>query len=140
MNITMKQGYLYFGTTSATCTLAIPYPSTAPQTTNFSWKSNTAADGSTVGQQFGRAKNEIKLTWDIMDTSIWNTICNWIISNGNTFWCNYYNIHKGAWETRQYYTLGFSATPYRQGGTYSDNKGVPTYLTNCTISLEDLGG
>ena len=139
INIKMKQGFMYIGTTPNNCVEEVPMPNGGAFTTNYNWQTQQSADGSTVGQQLGRSRSTQALSWTRMNCRTWWTLNQWIESNGMSFYARYFNYNVGAWQTRRFYLSAVSCTPYRPGAQGSANAGEPLYLTNCTFTVYDMG-
>lgn len=138
--IPMKQGYMYFGTTSAEQTLEVPYPSSSVQTTTYPCEFKTMSDGSLRGQMSGRSRVSKPLTWDVMDLDIWNAICTWIEAHGMVFWVRYYDLNTGTWRIREMYCDTMSCEAYRPASAQALRPNEPRWLKNCTLNLTDIGG
>ena len=139
ISITMKPGFMYLGTTSSSTTQEVAFPNNAPFKTTYPWQSQVSADGSIVGQKTGRSRVTFDLTWDIMNCQTWWDLCNWIETNGMSFYCRYFNFNTGAWQTRRVYVESISCKPYRPAAASSTDHGKPLYLKDCTLSVHDMG-
>ena len=139
LDIKMKPGFMYLGTTPNNCTEMVPMPNGGAFTTTYSWQTQRSADGSTVGQQLGRSIATQVLTWQKMECATWWRINQWIESNGMVFYARFFNFNIGAWQTRSFFVLKVTATPYRPGQESGDHHGEPMYLNNATFTVTDLG-
>lgn len=145
ININMKPGFLYLGTTKAQAegltAYEVPYADSIPFTTTYRAQFQTVADGSIVGQQLGRGIATQQASWSVMDSSKWTGLCSWIKTNGMCFWAHYFDYTEGVWDTREFYVEELSCDPVRPGGVSGSagNRGKAMYYKNCTMTLVDLG-
>lgn len=139
INIKMKPGFMYIGTTAQNCTQEVPMPNGGAFETSFNWKTQQSADGSTVGQQLGRSRSTQVMSWEIMDCATWWTLNRWIESNGMSFYARYFNFNIGTWQTRRFYVNNVSCLPHRPAQKGTANAGAPLYLKSCTFTVYDMG-
>lgn len=139
LNIRMKPGFMYLGTTSNNTTEQVPMPNGGAFTTTFSWQTQKSADGSTVGQQLGRPIATQALTWSRMDCATWWRINQWIEANGMVFFARFFNFNVGQWQTRQFVVLKVTGTPYRPGQEGGSHHGEPMMMQSCSFTVTDLG-
>lgn len=147
INIPMKPGFLYLGTTKTQAedvgntAYEVPYADQMPFTTAYRAQFETTAAGSIVGQQLGRGIVTQQVTWSKMDSATWWALNAWIETAGMSFWVHFFDFNFGAWRTRQFYVEEISAEPYRPGGVSGAlaTRGQPLYYNGCTMTLVDLG-
>lgn len=144
INIKMKPGFMYFAATAegteTSSAIDVPMPgANKPFTTKYNWQTQTAADGSIVGQQIGRSRVTQEMTWEVMDSTKWWEINNWIEDNGMSFYARFFDYNTGAWKTRRFYLESVSCNPWRPGGTNTDHHGQPVYLKDCAMTVYDMG-
>lgn len=141
INIKMKTGFMYWGTTIEEQPLEVPYPTSGTFESNKKVQAQESADGSMVLQIIGRTRDKQKLTWEIMDCEKWWEINNWIETNGVVFYCKYFNFNLGVWQIKKFYVENPNCIPYRPSSNkLSNDYGKPRFLQNCELTITDMGG
>jgi hypothetical protein len=140
INIKMKVGFMYWGLTSSSLTLSVPYPTSGTFETSRKAQTQESADGSIVAQVIGRSRDKQTLSWDVMDCTKWWEINQWLETNGMFFYCRYFNFNRGVWQTRKFYAESPSCEPYKPcSNQQSQSYGMPRFLTNCSLTVIDMG-
>lgn len=147
INITMKPGFLYLGSTQAEAedpsqAFCVPYATEMPFSTQYRAQLQTSANGEVVGQQIGRALVTQSARWERYDSNAWWSLNQWIASQGMCFFCHYFDFNQGSWMTKEFIVTDISCEPVRPGGVSGAlaNRGMPTYYANCSLTLTDMGG
>ena len=140
ISIKMKPRFMYWGTTSNSLTLEVPFPTSETFETSRNAAIQESADGSMVAQMIGRSRDKQTLSWIVMDCNKWWEINNWLEENGMFFYCKYFNFNRGIWQIKKFYCTSPSCEPYRPNSdSNSVDYGKPRFLQNCEISVVDMG-
>lgn len=141
MTIPMKTGYIYLGTTSTGTNLAIPCPTDPSFSRKPNYRSQTAADGSTVIQTVGRSRTTLTISWEIMDSARYTAIGQFLETANYAVWVKFYDHVAGAWKTKQFTVDSYTCQPHRPNTRSSSGSyGKALFEKNVTMVLNDMGG
>ena len=133
--MTIDSRFMYWSTSEGGTDLAVPFPSSGAFETARIVDSARNANGVVVGQQIGRSNDKQNMSWNVLPTTKWWEMNQFIEDNGLFFWCHYFNHNLGSWYDRWFYCGNFSCEP-----TMVDaSTGIPKYYLNCSVNVIDTG-
>lgn len=136
-----KLGFLYWGsgpeTNRENYEVAVPYPTLGSALFETSRMVDSArnARGEMVGRQVGRSIDKQSMGWSKLSREVWWAMNRWIEAGHFTFYCHYFNMNLGRWETRLFYISDLKAMP----GPVDPVTGEPEYLSDASANVIDCG-
>ena len=143
-NVNTRESYVEIGTSfdenyNLINSLKLPVPHALPFTSEFLVDAGRNSEGTMILQQIGRGQNTEKYTLDkISNRKFWE-INRWFDEYGYVFYMKFFNHSVGKIQIVRFYRSGTLSGEPSTLQQVIDGVSVPSYYTNVTMSLIDMG-